>query len=128
VGVPPIADPSLEATAIISFVATQPLEGFGIRVLYLAKRASCQLASANTPQILMDPPLFMLAPLSMTDAEYQLWRNGIPYSKQLMGDLDYKEFSKTRLMPSFPIGVCILSLSSFFSLYLAHVACDDAQM
>ena len=70
----------------------------------------------------------MLTPLSMTDAEYQLWRNGIPYSKWLIGDLDYEEFSETRLMPSFPIRVCILSLSSFFSLYLAYVACDDAQM
>ena len=71
-GVPPDVDLSLEATVIISSAATQPLEGFGIRVLYLAKRASCQLASADTPQILMDPPLFMLAPLSMTDVEYQL--------------------------------------------------------
>ena len=28
-------------------------------------------------------------------------------------------------MPYFPIGVCILSHSSFLSLYLAYVACDD---
>ena len=46
----------------------------------------------------------------------------------LVSDLDYEEFNETRLMPSFPIGVCILSLSSFFSHYLAYVACDDAQM
>ena len=36
----------------------------------------------------MDPPPFMLATLSMTDAKYQLWRNDIPYAKRLVGDLD----------------------------------------
>lgn len=76
----------------------------------------------------MDLPSFMLASLSMTNAEYQLWRNGIPYSKLLMGDLDYEEFNETFLMSSFPIGVCILSLSSFFSHYLAYATCDDIQM
>ena len=30
----------------------------------------------------------MLATLSMTDAEYQLWRNDIPYAEWLVGDLD----------------------------------------
>jgi len=82
------------------------------------------------PQVPMDPPLFMLALLSMTDAEYQMWRSSIAYAERLMGDLDYGEFSETCLMPFFPIGVCILSLSSLFSLYLAYlayVACDDAQ-
>lgn len=78
------------------------------------------------PQVLMDPPPFILAMLSMTDAEYQLWRNGIPYAERLVGDLDYEEFSEARLMPSFAIGVCILSLSSFFSFYLACSVCDDA--
>ena len=29
----------------------------------------------------------MLAPLSMTDAKYQLWRNGIPYAKRLMSTI-----------------------------------------
>lgn len=70
----------------------------------------------------------MRAPLSMTDAKYQLWRNDIPYVQWVLGDLDYNEFSKTRHMPSFPIGVCIFSLSSFFSLYLAYVAYDNIQM
>ena len=87
-GVPAIANPGLEATTIIYSAATQPLEGVGLRVLYLVERASCQLASADTPQVLMDPPLFMLATLSMTDAKYQLWRNDIPYAKRLVGDLD----------------------------------------
>lgn len=69
-GVPPNANPSLEVTTIISSVATQPLEGADLRVFYLLVRASCQLAGANTPQVLMDPPPFILAMLSMTDAEY----------------------------------------------------------
>ena len=92
----------------------------------MAERAFCQLAGVKMPQVPMDPPLFMLALLSMTDAEYLMWRSGIPYVERLTGDLDYGEFSETCLMPSFPIGVCILSLSSLFSLYLAYVACDDA--
>jgi len=70
----------------------------------------------------------MLAPLSMTKAEYQLWRNSIPYAEQLVSDLDYEEFNETRLMPFFSILACILSLSSFFSHYLAYVAYDVAQM
>ena len=78
----------MEATIIISSVAIQPLEGASLRVLYLLVRASCQLAGADTPQDLMDPPSFMLATLSMTDAEYQLWRNDIPYAERLVGDLD----------------------------------------
>ena len=53
---------------------------------------------------------------------------GSVFKTMLVSDLDYEEFNETRLMPSFPIGVCILSLSSFFSHYLAYVACDDAQM
>ena len=92
----------------------------------MAERAFCQLAGVKMPQVPMDPPLFMLALLSMTDAEYLMWRSGIPYVERLTGDLDYGKFSETCLMPSFPIGVCILSLSSLFSLYLAYVACDDA--
>lgn len=86
-GVPPNVDLGLEATVIISFATTQPLEGADLRVLYLPVRASCQLASADTPQVLMDPPSFMLATLSMTDAENQLWRNDIPYAKWLVGYL-----------------------------------------
>ena len=41
----------------------------------------------------------MLAPLSMKDAEYQLWRNGIPYAKRVTNELDYDKFNNTRLMP-----------------------------
>ena len=63
----------------------------------------------------------MLAPLSMTDAEYQLWRSIIPYTEQLMDDLDYDEFSETCLMPSISAEVLILSLSLsflFFCIFL----------
>lgn len=94
-GVPSVVDPSLEAFAIISFVASQTLEGAGLRVFYLVKRVFRQLMGAETPQVLMDPPPFVLAPLLITDVEYQLWRNGIPYAQQLMDDLDYEEFSET---------------------------------
>ena len=48
-GVPLDVDHGLEATVIISSTATQPLEGAGLRVLYLLVRSSCQLAGANTP-------------------------------------------------------------------------------
>lgn len=54
----------------------------------------------------MDPPAFMLALLSMSDAGYQLWRGGIAYAQQLLGDLDYDDFDKGRLMSPFPIRVC----------------------
>ena len=65
----------------------------------------------------MDPPKLMLAPLSMTDAEYQLWRSSIPYADQLMDDLDHAEFSKNHLMPSLSAGVCILSFSLSFLFF-----------
>ena len=48
----------------------------------------------------------MLAPLSITDVEYQLWRNGIPYVERLMDEMDYDEFSKTHVMPSLSTEVC----------------------
>lgn len=44
---------------------------------------------------------------SMTDAKYQLWRNGIPYAGRLMDDLNYDKFSETRLMPSLIAKKCI---------------------
>ena len=93
----------MEAAAIISSKITQPLEDASLRVLYLAERVSCQLVGEDMPQVLMDPPPFIFAPLFLMNAEYQLWRNGIPYAKWLLGDLDYDKFSETRLMPSFPL-------------------------
>ena len=43
----------------------------------------------------------------MTDAKYQLWRNGIPYAGRLVGDLNYDKFSETHLMPSLIAKKCI---------------------
>lgn len=76
----------------------------------------------------MDPPAFMLAPLLMFDAEYQLGKGGIAYAQRLLGDLDYDEFNEGHLMSHFPIGVCIFSFPSLFSLYLAYHIRGDTQM
>ena len=58
IGVPLVVDLDLEAAAIISFRFTQPLEGTGLRVLYLANKVSCQLVVEDMPQVPMDPCLF----------------------------------------------------------------------
>ena len=57
------------------------------------------------PQILRDPPEFMLALHSMTDVEYNLWGSDIAYAEWLLEGLDYDDFNITRLMPSFTIQV-----------------------
>ena len=79
-GASPIADPNFEATAIVISRITQPFEGAGLKVLYLAERVCLYLVGGDALQVLMDPLVFMLAPLSMMDAEYQLWRSSIPYT------------------------------------------------
>ena len=56
-------------------------------------------------QIPMDPPEFVLAPHTMTDAEYNSWGNGVSYAKWLLKELDYKEFNITCLMPSLTVQV-----------------------
>ena len=84
----PVADLDLEAATIISSETSQFLEGVGLRVLFLAKRVSCQLVGEDAPQVPMDPSAFMLAPFLMNDANYQLWRDGIAYAKRLLGDHD----------------------------------------
>ena len=56
----------------------------------------------------------MLAQFSMIDAEYQLWRNGIPYVEWLVDHLDCNEFNETCLMPSLFARVCIISFSLSF--------------
>ena len=63
IGTPFATDLNLKAAAIIYSRVTQPLEGAGLRVLYMAERVSCQLMGEDMPQVPMDPPLFMLAPL-----------------------------------------------------------------
>ena len=121
-GLPPVTDPNLEAIAIITFWITQPLKGVGLRVLYLAERVYCQPVGKDAPQVLMDPPQFMLAPLFMTDAKYQLWKNDIPYARRLVDDLDYDEFNETRLIPFLVAEVFTLSLyfPFFFSCISTH--------
>ena len=70
----------------------------------------------------------MLALLLMTNVEYQLWRNDILYAKWLLGDFDYNEFSRTRLMDPFPIGVCTLRSSIFLFFLPCISACYVIQM
>ena len=65
----------------------------------------------------------------MTNPEYQLWRSGIPDADRLVDDIDYAEFSETRLMPSLSAEVCIpsFSLSFLFSCIFLHMVtlkCD----
>ena len=72
------------------------------------------------PQVPMDPLVFMLAPRSMMNVEYDLWGPGIPFTNQVIDELDYDEFSGTRPMPSLIVPVCVLTLS--FSLS-SHITC-----
>ena len=65
----------------------------------------------------------MLALLSISDAEYHLWRRRIPYVKRLTDDMEYDEFSETHLMPSLIHEVCIFSSQFPFILL-----CSDIQM
>ena len=71
-GANPIVDPNLEAVTIITSRLSQPLEGGGLRVIYLVEWACYQLVSEDAPQVPMDPSVFMLAPRSITNVEYEL--------------------------------------------------------
>ena len=62
----------------------------------------------------MDPPKFMLAPHSMTNAKYDSWGSGVPNAGRLLEGLDYKEFNITHLMPSLTAQVYVQSLLLFF--------------
>ena len=75
----------------------------------------------------MDPSVFMLAPLSMTNAKYQLWRSGIPYTQQVSDELDYEEFNDTHLMPSLTPTVCVLPSYSF-PFFLCIALLNDVHM
>ena len=68
----------------------------------------------------MDPFAFMLALLSMFDAEYQLWKGGIAYAQHLLGDLDYDEFSEVTSCLIFLSGY-VSSLSHLFFLFILHI-------
>lgn len=76
----------------------------------------CQLVGEDAPQIPMDPPEFMLAPLSITDSEYALWSLGVAYVNWLRKELDYEKFNHTCLMPSLIVEVCAFSSYLFPSL------------
>ncbi|XP_023911627.1 aspartic proteinase CDR1 [Quercus suber] len=69
-------DLGLDAAAIVASSLSQPVEGGGLRVIYLVERVCCQLADEDTPWVPMDPLVFMLAPCSMTNAKYNLYDNG----------------------------------------------------
>ena len=75
--------------------------------------------------VLQDAPQFMLALLSMTNAEYQLWRAGIPYAKRLMDEMGYDEFSETRLMSFLIHKVCIIFYPFPFILLSCTFAHND---
>ena len=62
----------------------------------------------------------------MTDAEYQLWRNGIHYVKRLLGIFDHDEFSESHLMA--PFGVCTFFSSISLLFLLCIFSCDDIQI
>ena len=74
------------------------------------------------PQFPMDPLVFMLAPRSMMDAEYNQWGSGIPFTDRVIDELDYEEFSGTRLMPSIIVSVCVfaplISFNQSLSVFL----------
>ena len=57
----------------------------------------------------MDPPVFMLTLRSMTNVKYNLWGPGIPFTDRVTDKLDYDKFSRTRLMPSLIVEVCVLA-------------------
>ena len=68
----------------------------------------------------------MLALLSMTDDEYDMWRQGIPFAGQAMDELDYKEFNNTHLIPSLTTVVRVFSFLIFLLLFI--FALLDIQM
>ena len=73
-----VANSNLDDIAFITFDITQPFKGVDLRVIYLAKKVCYQLMGEDGPQVSLDPPQFMLAPLFMSNAKYHLWRGLIP--------------------------------------------------
>ena len=111
----PVVDLGLKVATMVSSNLSQTFEGDGLRVIYLAERVCCQLAIEDVPRVPIDPLVFMLAPHSTMNAEYELWRPGIPFIDQVIDELDYDKFSRTHLMPSFIVSVCVLTLLIFFN-------------
>ena len=125
-GLPPVVDSNLEVATLVTSGITHPFKGASLKALYLVEKVSCQLVDANAPQVSMDPSKFMLAPLSMTDDEYDMWRQGIPFAEQAMDELDYKEFNNTHLIPSLTTVVRVFSFLIFLLLFI--FALLDIQM
>ena len=71
-GVALVANAGSEAADILASNLSQPLEGSGLRVIYLVERVCCQLAGEDVPQVPVNPLVFMLASHSITDAKYAL--------------------------------------------------------
>lgn len=89
-------------------LVSQPLKDGGFRVIYLVDSVRSQLASEDMPWVPMDPQMFMIAPRSMMDVEYDLWGSNVPFTNQAMNELDYNKFNGSCLMPSLIIPVCVL--------------------
>lgn len=83
----------------ISFARlSQILGGIWLRFLYLAKKVALQLEPIDEPRVLVSPPLFMLAPKSMTAEELELWADGIDFYIHLLSEEeDYDLFSEVQL-------------------------------
>ena len=58
----------------------------------------------------------MLASCSMMYAEYIHRGPGIPFTNQVIGELDYEEFSRTRLIPFLIAPVYVFALLFIFNL------------
>ena len=69
--------------------------------------------------------MFMLAPHSMTDTEYNQWGLGIPSIDRVTDKLNYEDFSGTHLMPSLTVPICVfaplISFNQSLSVFL-HIS------
>ena len=97
--------------------------------LYFCKFQPCHIQVVGfdplsmAPQVPTDPLVFMLAPYSMTNVEYDLWGPGSPFTKRVMVELKYDEFSGTRLMPSLIATVCVLASLIPFQSVIICILC-----
>ena len=98
----------MEVAAVVASSLSQTLKGGELWVIYLMERVCCQLVGKDSPRVLVDPLVFMLALHSMTDVEYSQWGSSIPLTDRVIDESDYEEFSGTRFIPSL-ILVCVLA-------------------
>ena len=64
----------------------------------------------------MDPPEFMLSPLSMIDTDYAMWSLGVADVNWLKEELDYKELNRTCLVPPPPPPLLLRYVLFFFPI------------